>query len=348
MIPSFLHECAAAQKRLGLSERALLHGLPRSTIQRWQARQRVHAELLQKPGPKKPFAADWPALIDTIKHLSHGRQRTAGTTALIAQHRDEISRRDFQQLVQEERDHRLNAMPRIYWLRPGTAWSIDATAYADHILVPLVDLASRYRFEPLVSSEQNGEQIAGFLDTAFRQHGAPLFLKRDNGSPLNCASVDAVLAQHKVLPLNSPPYYPPYNGAIEKSIGDFKRRLAAKMASSTQAPLLSATVEATAHELNHQRRRCLLGRTACELFHDPALRLSFNRRSRDELSRLLMQSFGDNLQSMANKDHVAAAATAWRRTVESWLRCQGLIQIGRHPKSNQTVSTIFPKKWSQN
>ncbi|HET7100858.1 MAG TPA: DDE-type integrase/transposase/recombinase [Terriglobia bacterium] len=348
MITSFLHEMNAAQSRTGLSRRALLAGLPRSTIQRWRSRQRAGAELLQKPGPKKSHAPDWPALLTSIKDLSHGRERTAGTTALWNGHCDAISRRDFQQLVQQERDHRLLMMPRIYWLQPGTAWSIDATEYESHILVPLVDLASRYRFHPLVSSTQNGEQIASFLDAAFRQHGAPLFLKRDNGSPFNCASVDAVLAEHKVLPLNSPPHYPPYNGAMEKSIGDFKHRLSLKMASGTPAPLLSATVEATVHELNHQRRRSLHGRTACELFHDPALRRSFPRRFRDELFRLLEQTFRQNLQSMADKDHHAAAATAWRRTVESWLRCQGLIRICRNAKTNEPVSTTSPKKWSHN
>ena len=348
MITSFLHECDAAQQRLGLSGRALLTGLPRSTIQRWRSRQRADAELLHKPGPGKLNAPDWPALLTSIKALAHGHRRTAGTTALRVKHCDEISRRDFQQLVQEERDHKLHTMPRIYWLRPGTAWSIDATQYGGHTLVPLVDLASRYRFDPLVSSAQNGEQIAAFLDAAFTEHGAPLFLKRDNGSPFNCHSVDAVLAQHKVLPLNSPPHYPPYNGAMEKSIGDLKRRLDQRIHTPIEPSPLHAALEATVHELNHQRRRCLQGRTACELFHDPALRLGFNRRSRDQLSRLLTKSFGDNLLSMANKDHAGAAATAWRRSVESWLRCQGLISVGPNTKTNKTVSTTFPKKWSHN
>lgn len=347
MITSFLHEFEDAHQRTGLSRRALLHGLPRSTIQRWRARQRSGALLLQKPGPRKSHAPDWPALLASIRLLSHGRRRTIGTTPLIAQHREEISRRDFQALVQQERDHQLHTMPRIHWLKAGTAWSIDATECHGHILVPLVDLASRYRLAPLLSSTQNGEQIAAFLDATFRQHGAPLFLKRDNGSPLNCQHVDAVLAEHKVLPLNSPPHYPPYNGAMEKSIGDFKRRLATRMAKSTETSPLITAVESTIHELNHQRRRCLHGRTACELFHDPTLRISPSASSRNQLLRLLMHAFRENLQSMAAKDH-PCAATAWRRTVESWLRCQGLIRIGRNLKTHQPVSTIFPKKWSHN
>ena len=343
MITSFLHECDAAQKRLGLSSRALLRGLPRSTIQRWRTRQRHGQVALQKPGPRKPHAPNWPALLDAIQHLSHGRQRTAGTTTLLLEHRNEISRRDFQQLVQEERDHRLHTMPRIYWLKPGTAWSIDATEYQGHTLVPLMDLASRYRFTPLLSSVQSGEQIAAFIDAAFHEHGAPLFLKRDNGSPFNCQQVDVVLAQHKVLPLNSPPHYPPYNGAMEKSIGDFKRRLAERMETSEETPPLTAAVEATTHELNHQRRRCLQGKTACELFHDSALRRSSGRRFRDELLRLLEAKFRQNLQSMADTDHHDLAATAWRRTVESWLRCQGLIRVSPNKTKPECVNHFASK-----
>ena len=325
MITSFLHECDAAQQRLDCSRRVLLADLPRSTIERWRSRQRQGQVLLQEPGPKKANVPDWPALLTSIQALSHGRQRTGGTTALLAGHRDAISRRDFQQLVQEERDHRFRAMPRIQWVQPGTAWSIDATAYGDHVLVPLVDLASRYRFTPLLSSRQSGEQIAEFLDVTFTQHGAPLFLKRDNGSPFNCHEVDAVLAEHKVLPLNNPPRYPRYNGAMEKSIRDLKGRLEQRM--TIEPSSLHAAVETTVHELNHQRRRCLHGRTACELFHDRALRPSFNARFRDQLLRLLANTFGENLQSMADKGHDRSAATAWRRTVESWLRCQGLIRV---------------------
>ena len=160
--------------------------------------------------------------------------------------------------------------------------------------------------------------------------------------------MNAVLAQHKVLPLNSPPHYPPYNGAMEKSIGDFKRRLDQRMNNHTDPSPLHAAIEATIHELNHQRRRCLYGKTACELFHDPALRPSFTRRFRDELLRLLTKTFRENLQSMAHTDHHAAAATMWRRTVESWLRCQGLIRVCRNPQTNQPVSTSFPQNWSQN
>jgi transposase InsO family protein len=130
------------------------------------------------------------------------------------------------------------------------------------------NLASRYRFRPLVTDRFDGRQIAAHLEGLFRQHGAPLLLKRDNGSPFNHHQVDEVLARFGVLPLNNPPHYPQYNGDIEKSIRDFKAALALRQSRSCDAFTLA--VEVTAHELNHHSGRCLRGRTACAVFHDDA------------------------------------------------------------------------------
>jgi transposase InsO family protein len=347
MIRSFLHELKVAQARTGSCARALCAGLPGSTIRRWQQRQRQGLPLLQTPGPKKNQPPDWPLILTQVKSLDHGRRRSHGATVLYQEHRLEISRRHGQQLVRQERDRQLDHMKRIHWLRPGTAWSIDATHYQGSHLVPLHDLASRYRFAPLVCSREDGAQIAAFLDHAFREHGAPLLLKRDNGSPFNCQQVNAVLAQHGVLPLNSPPHYPRYNGAMEKSIGDFKRRLSARLLTPAEDRWLAAAVETTTHELNHRPRRCLQGKTACEIYHDADLHLRLERRIRRRILRLLEAEFCRNVQLMAAEDQ-HALATVWRVTVQSWLVRQGLISVGHQPKPNQIVSTIFPKKWSHN
>ena len=58
---------------------------------------------------------------------------------------------------------------------------------------------------PLVAPQENGDLIALYLDRLFLKEGPPMFLKRDCGSPLNCAALDQVLERHWVLPLNSPP-----------------------------------------------------------------------------------------------------------------------------------------------
>jgi transposase InsO family protein len=347
MIRSLLHEFECAQRRTGLSARQLSCGLPRSTIQRWQHRARKAQPLVQSPGPKKLLQTDWPALLCRIHSLHHGRRRSQGTTALYQEHQWHISRRQFNQLVQEERRQRLLAMQRIHWLLPGTAWSIDATAFHGLVLIPLHDLASRYRFDPLLSSVEDGSQIAAYLHAAFSQHGPPLFLKRDNGSPFNCAEVNQVLADHRVLPLNSPPHYPPYNGGMEKSIGDLKRALLDRLLASCVSPDLLALVHSTNHQLNHQPRRCLKGRNPCQVHHDPALRAPFDRRARLYVFNLLLGQFYSTLSNVsAWNQHTVSSF--WRRTVFSWLRCQGLISCSPNSNQNQIVSTTSQKKWSHN
>jgi transposase InsO family protein len=197
---------------------------------------------------------------------------------------------------------------------------------------------------PLFADRLDGRQIAAHLESLFRKHGAPLFLKRDNGSPFNHQQVDEVLARFRVLPLNNPPRFPRYNGAMEKSIRDFKAALAKRLSNEAKVPLvMSLAAEVTAHELNHRPRRCLKGRTACAVFHDDAQRLRWTKRQRQTIFRLLLQQFGAMIGKTA-KGHQPSPATLWRVTVESWLRCQGLIVI----RQNQNVSTSFQKIWSHN
>jgi len=50
-----------------------------------------------------------------------------------------------------------------------------------------------------------------------------LFLKRDNGSKLNSKEVAEVLQKYKVIPLNSPAYFPQYNGAQREAKKELDR-----------------------------------------------------------------------------------------------------------------------------
>jgi hypothetical protein len=168
-----------------------------------------------------------------------------------------------------------------------------------------------------------------------------LFLKRDNGSPFNNQHVDAVMARFGVLPLNNPPHFPRYNGAEEKSIRDLKTSLDQRLQRTGKAAGdLNLLVEVTAHDLNHRSRRCLKGRTACAVFYDEAQRLRWAKRQRQTIFRLLLGQFGAIVGKTMNGRHLKPA-TAWRVTVEAWLRCQGLITVRQNQKPN--VSTTFPK-----
>lgn len=78
----------------------------------------------------------------------------------------------------------------------------------------------------------------------------------------------------------------------------------------------------------------------------PTFYTSRRRRSHaldQTIFRLLLLKFGVLFGKTANGNH-RSPATLWRVTVESWLRCQGLILI----RQNQNVSTTSPKIWSHN
>lgn len=345
MIRQILHQLQNSKCTTGLPWRQLCEPVPYASVMRWRQRQRQGLSLWQCPGPKKSLPLNWSEFYPLLRQLQHGRVRSRGTAELHQRFAASLSRRQFRGLVQDYRRDQLDCMKRIEWLRPGLAWSCDATEYDDNgqQIIPVQDLASRYRFQPLVLDRLDGCQIATHLESLFRKHGPPLFLKRDNGSPFNHHAVDAVLARFGVLPLNNPPHFPRYNGSMEKGIRDFKYALALRQQpSSGEVDLLA---EVLAHELNHRPRRCLRGRTACAVFHDDAQRLRWTKAQRKIIFRLLLRQFGAMIEKTAHGHH-PNTATLWRVTVESWLRRQGLISVRQN--KNQNVSTTFPKIWSHN
>jgi len=263
MIRQILHQLDTMKQTNQTSWRELCDLVTYASVMRWRKRQRLGIPLWQCPGPKKSLSLDWSEFYPLLRQLNHGRVRTQGTSELYERFAQFLSRRQLRSLVQDYRQDQLHSMKHIYWLWSGLAWSLDATQYGEDScqIIPVQDLASRYRFRPLVSDRLDGRQIAAHLESLFRQHGAPLFLKRDNGSPFNNQHVDDVMARFGVLPLNNPPRFPRYNGGIEKSIRDFKSALALRQL-AVPSDFALAT-EVVAHELNHRSRRCLKGRTAC-------------------------------------------------------------------------------------
>ena len=348
MIRQILHQLDTMKQATHQPWRSLCDLVPYPSVMRWRQRQRRGLPVWQCPGPKKTVPLDWTEFYPLLRQLQHGRARTHGTADLYQRFAQCLSRRQLGTLVQDFRRDQLAAMKHIHWLWAGLAWSCDATEYGPDgtLIIPVQDLASRYRFTPLVTDQLDGRQIAAHLEHLFRQHGPPLFLKRDNGSPFNHHAVDELLARCRVLPLNNPPHFPRYNGGMEKGIRDFKAALDQRtLVNPSRKTDFALAVELTAHELNHQPRRCLKGRTACAAFHDDAQRLRWTLRQRQTIFRLLLHRFGVMSGKPTLGDH-RTPATLWRVTVESWLRCQGLIAVRQ--KQTPNVSTTSPKIWSQN
>ncbi len=314
-------------------------GPPYSTLMRWRMRVRLKEPPIKVPGPKKVLPPDWEALRREIGLLEHGRKRTAGTEALWRRHGDRISRRAFREEVRKQRleEHRRRAaaMRRIEWRVPGAVWSMDDTGSKRRGYVHQVqDLASRYKFQPPAGNAlPHGEEVAENLERLFERHGAPLVIKRDNGGNLNHGAVDALLDRYMVIPLNSPPYWPGYNGGIERA----QRELAEetrRMRDQGSMPMLGRGQHArlSVERLNHRRRPCLRGRTSCEVFCTGREGMKrYNKRRRREAMEAIDSLFLKELDQVRGMSRRTVDA-AWRRAVENWLLSEGIIVVSQ-PKS---------------
>lgn len=344
MIPQILRQVSEASVPL----RSLCADIPYSTLMRWRSRERRAEALIHKPGPKKSDPMDPAALRPLVEVLDHGRRRTRGTTALALELGAQVSRRQLADAVREVRRDRLEEMKRIQWLVPNVCWAVDATEYGPQktVIIPLRDLASQYRLPALLSDRQDGMQVAGHLHHLFELQEPPLLFKRDNGSIFNCQAVDALLLRFGVIPLNSPPYYPRYNGAMEKSIRDLKDHLDRRLVRyALVPPELEAQVQLTNHDLNHRAIRRLKGQTACEIYHDEKRRWRLGLRGRRKIFRLLLAEYWQRIGTTPEVNQREADAL-WRATLEAWLRRQGLIIV--RDNRNQKVSTNSPTNWSHN
>jgi transposase InsO family protein len=325
-----IEQVEAMHRELGGSRRQALAaaGLSRATYHRWTARLRNDQPLAQMPGPKKEAPLNLEALQAQVQQMDHRRRRSFGTTQLYRAHQNEISRRRLQKLVKVERC-RVNAqkrahLRRITWHVPGLVWAMDSTDIGSVDLQQVQDLASRYKFEPFLAASLSGEQVAGHLDRLIAVHGPPLILKRDRGSNLRDGAVRSILEKYLIIPLDSPRQYPPYNGAIERAQREMKEALAAQ---TSMADMALANHTAAAHALNHRPRPCLGGKTACAVFEaGRAAMMAYTRPKRKEIINWLQSKVLDILRQ-GERLGANAQDAAWRRAVESWLHCNGVITV---------------------
>ena len=330
----------AAEMRLGVA-----------TLSRWRRRLARGQAPVGRRGPQKVKPLNLSALKEQIQGLGHGGKRSRGSGSLHRIYGAAISRRELDAMVRAVRsDFSRQRRAEIYhvsWLRPNLAWAMDdceKTEYgADGTLHlhNLSDLHSRYRLPPLAADHLPcGEEVAGHLQDLFERFEPPLFCKRDNGGNLNHLAVNQVLEEALVIPINSPPYRAAYNGGIENSQGEFKGyldRLSWKAGSLDKMALLSETA---AHDLNHQPRRSLGGKTACRAYFG-GQRIRYPRRRRAAVYAWV-HDLAAEVSTRAGKPVITPVA--WRVAARQWLVQNGLIRI----QKTGEVSPNFYQKSDHN
>jgi hypothetical protein len=309
-------------------------GISYGCLMRWRRRIGSGRPPLQAPGPKKTSPLDLQQLHQDIDRLQHGRKRSRQTTGLHRAHANSLSRRDIDALIRDARKRsnrkQAAACQHVIWHAPNLTWALDGSQFRSRVvagklhLQNLQDLCSRYKFPPLTTDYPPcGEEVSGYLAHQFGQFGAPLFCKRDNGGNLNHLAVNALFEEAFVIPINSPVATPPYNGAIEHAQGEMKGYLRRWQAKAGSMASLSLLAEAAAHDLNHQFRRVLGGRNACQLyFGKNALR--YTKRKRKSVYRWI-RDLAAEISIRMGKTKINA--TAWRIAAKTWLEKNNLITI---------------------
>jgi putative transposase len=182
---------------------------------------------------------------------------------------------------QELRQQQHGSVRVLHWQVPGRVWAIDfaepsllkATCSLPPIdskypyLLAVRDLASGYQLAWLPVADASAAVTQTQRRRLFAEHGAPLVLKSDNGSPFRADDTKAFLEQAGVFTLFSPPACPGYNGSIEAAIGSLKKRTVQQAARRGYPQnWTSADVEAARQQalVGHPPR--LNGRTPAEVW----------------------------------------------------------------------------------
>lgn len=304
-----------------LKQVARICGIPYSSLRRWTKRQEAGEELIREPGPGKSVPLDLERFTQALEGLKHGPRRSHGAGAIHASFNEALSRRKIDAAIRESRKGSITHPHEVQWLYPNLCWALDDTQFAGRSrnIHTIRDLASRFQLDPITGNLASGEQVAAHLEELFQEKGAPLFLKRDNGSNLNHEAVDEVLARWHVIPLNSPVRCPQYNGAVENAQKDWDRML--DPSDPEVVAHLDLHAQIAANHLNHNRRRVLGNRTPCIVFHGPN-RLKINKIQRKKAYEQITQI----ALELVSRDEQKPSC-AWRKAVLSWLLMNRMINL---------------------
>jgi transposase InsO family protein len=145
-----------------------------------------------------------------------------------------MARREAEDLLRRSRRvaqrRRRRLVRTLHWARPNAVWAADFSMPPRPVegcfdrLLAVRDLASGVQLLWLPVADESAPTACAALEGLFREHGAPLVLKSDNGSAFASAEFKALLAGWQVRHLFSPPLTPSYNGSCEAGIGSMKVR----------------------------------------------------------------------------------------------------------------------------
>jgi len=221
----------AAKYGLGMEGAAALLELSPRTLSEWREGwlvDRLRVEPRGRPAERAPND-----LRDAIVAMFHLTGPGVGLSTLQGLF-PEVARRELEDMLRRYRDVHLQRTSMLVhvlrWRRAGSVWAMDFTEPPTPIegqyvkILVVRDLASGKTLLSLPVEAETSKSVRDALVALFLEHGTPLVIKSDNGSPFTAQETEKLLAEWNVWALLSPPGTPEYNGACEAGIGSLKTR----------------------------------------------------------------------------------------------------------------------------
>jgi len=208
-------------------------GVTERTLRRWAQRRRSGDPLIDRRGrrPEPVARSRRQGLIASMLRLGPcaGVNVLRGLFGDVPYRTIAKLRRRFSRVVQRRRGWYRR---KLAWLRAGAVWATDFTnpeaalEQADNRLCLVRDLGSGAQLEAAPCRGERAKVVCTVLAALFCVLGPPLVLKHDGGGGFVSLETAALLREHGVVALRSPPRTPQYNGSCERAGGTLKRRIA--------------------------------------------------------------------------------------------------------------------------
>jgi transposase InsO family protein len=205
-------------------------GLRQGTLKAWKADWDDHklvADPIGRPA-ERGKALDRNEVLAYITALGgqvSGRELRRTFPLMCGEELDDLKRR-WRKLLRKKKLEQL--IRKLRFTEPGTVWAMDFAETMTRVdgifryLLVVRDLASGRTITAMPVTHKDSRSVWIVLKALFLWYPPPLVLKSDNELSFKTDEVTKLLEANGVLPLYSPPYYPPYNGAVETGIGTLK------------------------------------------------------------------------------------------------------------------------------
>ena len=208
-------------------------GVTERTLRRWAQRRRAGEPLVRPRGRRpSPVARHRrQGVIGALRRLGP----CAGVPVLRGLFRDVPYRtlaklkRRFVCAIQRRRAWYRR---KLLWPHAGVTWATDFTHPEARLpgtsnrLCLVRDLGSGAQLAAAPCTGERASVVCAVLAALFVALGPPLVLKHDGGGAFRADATQALLRDHDVVALRSPPRTPQYNGSCERSGGTLKQRVA--------------------------------------------------------------------------------------------------------------------------